>query len=90
MQVGAHIVVRGMVQGVGFRYFVLRHATKIGLFGFVKNLFNGEVEMEAHGHRSMVEEFIKEVKVGPRAADVSDVKIEWIPFDKTVDTFEVR
>ena len=90
MQVGAHIVVRGMVQGVGFRYFVLRHATKLGLSGFVKNLFNGEVEMEAHGNRSIVEEFIKEVKVGPRGAHVSDMKIEWIPFDKSASIFVVR
>ena len=90
MQAGAHIVVRGMVQGVGFRYFVLQHATKLGLNGFVKNLFSGEVEIESHGDRSLIEEFIKEMKVGPRAAHVSDLKVEWIPFDKSITAFVVR
>lgn len=77
MEVGAHIIVRGMVQGVGFRYFVYHHALKLGLIGYASNLYNGDVEILAEGERSLIEELIKVVKIGPRAAQVTDVKIEW-------------
>ena len=90
MQVGAHIVVKGFVQGVGFRYFVYRQASKLGLSGYVRNLYNGEVEIEAFGERSALEEFIKEVKVGPSAAHVSDMKIEWKNYESKNNGFEIR
>jgi len=75
--VRVHVVVEGLVQGVGFRWFVAHHADALSLRGFVRNLYNGKVEIEAEGERSLIEEFIKEVKVGPRAAHVSDMKFEW-------------
>lgn len=84
MEVGAHIVVKGFVQGVGFRYFVYDRAKRLGLHGYVRNLYNGDVEIEVEGDRSLVEEFIKEVKVGPRAARVADVVVQW---KKTLDHF---
>jgi acylphosphatase len=77
MDVHATIVVSGLVQGVGFRWFVNRHAVRLGLKGFVRNNFDGTVLVEVEGDRSLVEELIKELKVGPRAAHVSDLKIEW-------------
>lgn len=77
MEVGAHILVSGLVQGVGFRYFVFGRARKLGLAGYVCNLFNGSVEIFAEGDRSLIEELIREVKVGPRAAQVTDLKIHW-------------
>ena len=90
MQVGVHIIVQGMVQGVGFRYFVWRQATKLSLSGFVRNLYNAEVEIEAYGDRSLLEELIKEVKVGPRSAYVKDLRIEWKEFQERYIGFEVR
>ncbi len=77
MDVGVHIIIYGMVQGVGFRYFVHGRATRLGLSGIVRNLYDGSVEIEAEGDRSLLEEFIKEVKIGPRAAHVSGMKIDW-------------
>jgi acylphosphatase len=77
MDVHATIVASGLVQGVGFRWFVNRHAVRLGLKGFVRNNFDGTVLVEVEGDRSLVEELIKELKVGPRAAHVSDLKIEW-------------
>ncbi len=77
MDVHAIIVVSGLVQGVGFRWFVNRHAVRLGLKGFVQNNFDGTVHAEVEGSRSLVEELIKELKVGPRAAQVTDVKVEW-------------
>ena len=90
MQVGVHIIVQGMVQGVGFRYFVSRQATKLSLSGFVRNLYDGDVEIEAYGDRSLLEELIKEVKVGPRSAYVKDLRIEWKEFQERYIGFEVR
>lgn len=72
-----HIVAQGLVQGVGFRWFVARKAEALGVKGWVRNLYNGNVEIEAEAERSLLEEFIKEVKVGPRSAHVTNLHIEW-------------
>lgn len=77
MSVRVHIVVEGLVQGVGFRWFVLRKAESLGINGWVRNLYNGNVEIEAEADRSLLEEFIKEIKVGPRSAHVTNLRIEW-------------
>jgi acylphosphatase len=78
MTIGAHMIVRGLVQGVGFRWFVARHAQALGLHGFVRNLPDGNVEVEAVGERGLIEELLRHVKVGPRSAHVSDVMLEWL------------
>jgi acylphosphatase len=78
MQARVHLVVHGLVQGVGFRWFVARRAEGLGLSGYVRNLYDGSVEAEAEGDRSMVEQLIHEVRVGPRSARVRDVSLEWI------------
>jgi acylphosphatase len=90
METGVHIVVSGLVQGVGFRYFVYDQAKRLGLKGFVRNLFNGNVEIEAEGNRSIVEELIDAVKVGPRVAHVSDVKISWKQYENKYSFFEIQ
>jgi acylphosphatase len=90
MQIAVHMIVKGMVQGVGFRYFVWREATRLGVSGYVRNLYNGSVEVEAEGDRSLLEQFIKEVKAGPRMAHVADLEIEWQNFQARFKGFEVR
>ena len=45
--VRVHVTVSGMVQGVGYRYFTVTEARKFGLAGWVRNLMNGDVELEA-------------------------------------------
>jgi acylphosphatase len=90
MEVGAHIVVCGMVQGVGFRYFVYDRAIRLGMKGFVNNRYNGDVEIEAEGDRSLIEELIKEVKIGPRSASVTDVKVIWKKNEQRFHRFEIR
>ena len=88
--VRAHVLVSGLVQGVGFRYFVFNRAINLGLVGFVQNIFTGEVEIDVEGNRSSVEEFIKEVKVGPRIAHVKDLKIEWLTCTNSYTNFDIR
>ena len=77
MRTSAHIVVSGMVQGVGFRYFVQHHARLLNLAGWVRNLPNGDVEIEVEGDRISVESLIAYVRRGPRSAVVSNVDIKW-------------
>jgi acylphosphatase len=90
MQIGVHIIVQGLVQGVGFRYFVYSQAYRLGLAGWVRNLYTSEVELEVEGDRSLIEELIKELKVGPRSAHVKDMKIEWQEFENRFKGFEIR
>ncbi len=72
-----HLYISGIVQGVGYRYFAARQAATYGLKGFVKNLIDGTVEVAAEGDRSLLEEFIKDLRRGPFSAHVTDVRIEW-------------
>ncbi|HEV8537913.1 MAG TPA: acylphosphatase [Bacteroidota bacterium] len=90
MEVGAHIIVNGLVQGVGFRYFVSGHARSFGLSGYVCNLHNGSVEVLAEGDRSAIEALIRELKIGPRAAHVRDVIVEWREAQHQNEEFIVR
>jgi acylphosphatase len=90
MEVRAHVLVSGLVQGVGFRYFVFNRAIRLGLVGYVQNIFSGEVEIEIEGDRSRVEEFIQEVKIGPRVAHVKNVKLEWLKCTNSFNNFKIR
>ena len=75
--VRARITVRGMVQGVGFRYFVRNTATSLGLGGYVRNLSDGRVEVVADGDRRIVDALIVELRIGPRYANVRGVDVQW-------------
>jgi len=71
------LIVRGLVQGVGFRHFVWKRAHELGLDGDVRNLAEGSVEVIAAGAPEALESLIARLREGPRAARVSDVSIEW-------------
>lgn len=85
--VGATINVRGVVQGVGFRYWCHRKAQEFPIVGYVANLPDGSVEVVAEGDRGVVEEFIKILRVGPTYADISDLKITWYEKPRGYDKF---
>ena len=70
------IVVRGRVQGVGFRAFVEEEGTARGLSGWVRNRRDGSVEAVASGSVAAVEEFIGAVRLGPPASRVDALDIE--------------
>lgn len=90
MHVRAEIIVNGLVQGVGFRYFVYREALKLNLFGFTKNLFTGEVLTIVEGEKSLVEELYKKIKVGPSHASVKNCKVDWLETKNEFNRFEIR
>src|SRR3954465_14191733 len=66
-------VVRGRVQGVGFRWFVEREAHILGVAGWVRNNADGSVEVFAIGSREQLEGLRARLRSGPRAARVDDV-----------------
>jgi len=77
------INVSGRVQGVGFRYFTLETARRIeGITGFVKNLPNGSVEIEAEGTKEKLEKFIEEIKKGPPLSRIKDITLNWLTIEK--------
>lgn len=88
--VRAEIIVNGLVQGVGFRYFVLRKAEKLALKGYTKNLFTGEVFIEVEGQKFAIEELYQQVKLGPSHADVKSAHIHWSEFKNEFTRFEIR
>ena len=77
-----HAVVAGLVQGVGFRYFTVMTAGKLGLGGWVRNCYDGSVEVEAQGERGKVARLISALKQGPRYADVERVDVTEIPLQE--------
>jgi acylphosphatase len=69
--------IQGRVQGVFFRAFVLEKAKLLDIAGYVRNLPNGHVEVRAEGTKANLEKLIDYLKVGPPAAQVVDIKIQW-------------
>jgi acylphosphatase len=83
------IIVSGRVQGIGFRYFISKNARELDLKGYVRNLFTGEVEIEAEGRKEFLDELLKRAKTGPHGAMVNSCKVEWLDFAKKYDKFEI-
>jgi acylphosphatase len=68
-----HVVLRGRVQGVGFRWFVREAAREVGIAGWVRNRADGAVEVEAEGSAAVLESFRALIARGPHGAAVSSV-----------------
>jgi acylphosphatase len=73
-------VIKGRVQGVGFRWFVEREAAMLGVTGWVRNRDNGSVEVMATGTREQLEALYARLREGPRAARVDEVAVSPAPF----------
>lgn len=86
----AKIIVTGLVQGVGYRYFVMRHADNLNLNGYTQNLFNGEVLTEVEGDFGLINELIKQLKIGPMKSHVANCFVEWSENKNEFTRFEVR
>ncbi|MCM3695696.1 acylphosphatase [Microbacterium oleivorans] len=84
------LVVRGIVQGVGFRFAMQHTARAAGATGWVRNLSNGTVEAEVQGDAAAVEAVVDWAAKGPRGGVVDDVVLtEVTPQDDEAD-FEIR
>ena len=89
-KVRAHIIVSGVVQRVGFRFFTQRLAHEYGLTGWVRTVPDGKVEIEVEGERGLVTDFIEEVRVGPPASRVTALNVSWDQYSGAYETFEVK
>jgi acylphosphatase len=83
-------VVHGRVQGVGYRIFVVRHADRLGLTGWVANEPGGRVRCVAEGPRAELETLLDDLRSGPPGAWVERVDATWGPATGTFSDFDVR
>ncbi len=77
-KVALRALVRGLVQGVGFRVFVQRRGRELGLRGLARNLGDGRtVEVRAEGARPALEALVASLRIGPPGAHVEEVDVSW-------------
>ena len=81
--------VRGYVQGVGYRYYVLQHARALGLTGFARNEYDDSVTVVAEGPMNLLMQLIEALRRGPEGADVQDVEPTWEPATREFPTFRI-
>jgi len=82
--------VRGRVHGVGFRYYVVSHAERLGLTGWVSNEQDGSLRCVAEGPRGDVELLLEALKEGPASALVECVTEDWLPYTGRWGAFGIR
>jgi acylphosphatase len=85
-----HATVVGRVQGVSFRYFVMEQALSLDLVGWVRNRWNGSVEVTAEGPRQKLEILLDALRDGPPMAMVANVDFEWLPWTGEFTGFDLR
>ncbi len=71
------VYLSGTVQGVGFRWFARQWGERLGLHGYARNLPDGRVEVVAEGPESLLQEFLLQLRQGPRSARVDDARVTW-------------
>ena len=86
----AVIRVYGLVQGVGFRSWVLRRARRLGLRGFVRNELDGSVLIVAEGDEESIKRLAEECWRGPPLASVERVDVEWSEYRGEFDDFVIE
>ncbi len=89
MKARAHIIVSGRVQGVFFRDHTRRWAYSLGLTGWVKNLWDGRVEVLAEGEKEKIEDLISRLRQGPPLAQVHNVEITWEEYRDEFEDFRI-
>ncbi len=81
-----HIIFHGRVQGVGFRYRSAMMANELGLTGWVRNLYDGTVEMEVQGNGATISRFIHELQTD-RYIVITDMEYETRPVNERESRF---
>lgn len=85
-----HTIIEGRVQGVGFRYYVLRRANDLGVLGWVRNTYRGQVEVMVEGNRSKLEKLLGYLRIGPPSSFVSEVKPKWGQASGSYRNFSIK
>ena len=85
-----HAVITGRVQGVGFRSFVEDEADNLGITGWARNLYSGEVEVIAEGNEKEAAAILPEDQAGPSLSYITDFNLEWLPATAEYRNFNIR
>ncbi|HOK57199.1 MAG TPA: acylphosphatase [bacterium] len=85
-----HLYVKGIVQGVGFRWYAQRIGNSIGVSGWVKNLPDGSVEIVVEGEKEKIEIFIEEMKNGYLGKNITEIEKIEEDFKGEFKGFEIR
>jgi len=85
-----HLRISGRVQGVGYRWSALEEARRLRLTGWVRNTFEGNVEVTAEGERDAIDRFLDWCRRGPSLARVSAVRDTESPATGEFSSFEIR
>lgn len=83
------IRVVGIVQGVGYRFFTQDKAREYGLTGYVKNVYDGSVEVYAEGDTDILRKFIEDLRRGPHMARVQAVDSDWLDAERQYEAFTI-
>lgn len=85
-----HAFIEGRVQGVGFRYFTMTAAQGYGLKGWVRNRYDGRVEVVAEGAHEELNHLLGDLRKGPRSAVVEDIEYSFTDAKGEFDRFYPR
>jgi len=86
----AHLFIEGRVQGVFYRAFTRNLASKLGINGWVRNLYDGRVEALFEGTREIIEQAIQECWRGPSGSSVANIDVQWEKSSGEYKGFEIR
>jgi acylphosphatase len=89
-KVAKRFLISGRVQGVGYRFFAEHWANRLGIRGYVKNLWDDNVEVYAIGDPATLEEFKRHLAEGPSAAHVTGLEESDEPVDKRYNRFGIE
>ena len=86
----AHLFITGDVTGVGFRYWAVREANKLKIYGWARNMDAGLVEIVAEGKKESIMAMIEICKRGPETSLVKEVEVKWEEAENELNGFEIR
>ncbi len=89
MEIRAHILVSGRVQGVFFRDHTQRWASSLSLSGWVRNVLDGRVEVVVEGDKEKIEKLIAKLKLGPPMAEVIHLEVSWDEYQGEFTGFRI-
>ena len=87
--VRAHVLIRGKVQGVGFRAFTQYHANRGNLHGWVQNQADGGVELEIQGPKPSIDTFLQAMNQGPPLSYVLQITVDWKEPNRQTEGFKI-
>jgi acylphosphatase len=86
----AHLLIKGNVTGVGYRYWTKVHAQAKSLTGWVKNVNNDMVEAVFEGKKENIQELVNLCRIGPVGSSVKELKIHWQEATKEYHDFSIK